>query len=83
MAAGLLLVRGLRGEQVGDRPGCRRCHADLTRREGNHCPKCGLLLLPGDIVPGSRQRRRWSVLLGSLLLVITIIGLALLGYGVV
>jgi len=81
VAAAVLLLCGLRGGRTGREPHCRRCNQDLSSLGSNHCPKCGLLLMPGDVAYGSRQRRCKVVLVASLLVAISVAGLALLGCG--
>lgn len=81
----VLLVVGLRGRRVSDRPHCRRCAFDLTgvatTSPDSRCPECGAsLAAPKGIRRGSRQRRRPALILGVLLLLLGVGGIgALLG----
>jgi|GEM_PF-6955927 hypothetical protein len=82
-AAGLLLAwHGWRGTRVNDHPICRRCGFDLVGRvlsgpERNICPECGAdLMVHKAVQQGQRERRRWTIAAGCLLLAV---GLGLAG----
>ncbi|UCG32308.1 MAG: hypothetical protein JSU68_11645 [Phycisphaerales bacterium] len=79
--AAALLCWGACGGKTSQGPCCRRCHADLSQRDGNHCPKCGLLLTPDDIRSGTRHCRRRALMAGSVLLFLSVISFVALQYG--
>lgn len=74
-----LIVVGVRGRCVHDRPVCARCGFDVTglvaRELGDRttfaCPECGAKLdRPGSIQQGLRKRRRVVLTMGILLLLL-------------
>ncbi|UCC30530.1 MAG: hypothetical protein JSU86_20315 [Phycisphaerales bacterium] len=76
-----LVVRGVRGKQIGDAPHCRNCGYNVTGVAGDNCPECGSGLTPESIVIGYRRRRVPTLIVGALLVVMSGGALALLGYG--
>ena len=84
LVGAVMLALGLRGRRVGDHPMCRRCGFDLFGRpaDSHGCPECGAdVTRDRSIVLGVRQRRRWAVWSGSVMLLPAISTLAILGWG--
>ena len=81
VGAAALLCWGACGVKTAPGPCCRRCHADLSQRNGNHCPKCGLLLTPEDILSGTRHCRRRALMVGSVLLFLSVVCFVALQFG--
>lgn len=71
LLAGLfLLILGLRGRRVGDRPYCRRCGYDLTGLSSDTCPECGLTNATKLAVYGRRKPVRLAVVSGLVLVIV-------------
>jgi hypothetical protein len=70
VAAGvLILLTGLRGRMIGDRPLCRRCWHDQTNRptDSTRCAECGADLTIESAVRIGRRVRRWGLISVALL----------------
>jgi hypothetical protein len=75
LSAVALLGFGWKGPRVGDHPYCRHCGFDLFGKpaESTRCNECGTdLATPGASVIGVRQVRRWPVLAGVFLLLLSL-----------
>ncbi len=77
----VLVVRGLRGRRVGDTPFCRKCGYNLTGLLTEQCPECGTTTVARHVVIGVRRRRRVSLVLGLVLLLVASTGWGLGAYG--
>jgi hypothetical protein len=67
----VVLVIGLRGRRINDRPYCRSCDFDLhgLPKGSETCPECAADLgFRGAIRKGRRRRRPWLVTVGILVL---------------
>lgn len=64
-----LVVRGVRGERIGDEPRCRRCGFDLSGSEGSErCAECGTGLQSPHAIGHGLRRSRWRpAIVGALL----------------
>ena len=71
-----LTLRGWRGRRIGPGPCCRRCGHDLNAVAANHCPHCGMLLLPDAITENGRLPHRTSLLAGLALVALSMAGAA-------
>src|SRR3954469_14027491 len=79
-----LLTVGLRGRRVGDHPFCRRCGFDLFGKPPHSrvCPECGTSRhAPGALVTRARQRRKWALWTGAIVLLPSLATLSIGGYG--
>ncbi|UCG31769.1 MAG: hypothetical protein JSU68_08870 [Phycisphaerales bacterium] len=72
----LFLIRGLVGKRVGTEPRCGKCGYNLTGLPSEICPECGFHVQHEDIVHGVRQRHRYSLVLGLVLLTASTAALA-------
>jgi hypothetical protein len=79
-----LIISGVRGFRVGDHPVCRRCGFDLFGSPAGTavCGECGSDLSKRKaIVIGHKLRRRKALGFGAALLMLSMAGLAIEGYG--
>lgn len=68
----VLLVRGIRGEWVGEDPHCRACGFNLRGRDpaSTRCSECGAELERGAITDGFRRRRAGLIWMGLVMAVV-------------
>jgi predicted RNA-binding Zn-ribbon protein involved in translation (DUF1610 family) len=62
-----VVVRGVRGQRVGDAPHCRACEYELTglaELQDARCPECGAELSPATVARGERRRRPGQIFAG-------------------
>jgi len=76
-------VLGWRGRRIDDHPWCRRCRFDLFGLDQPEiCPECGADLHARRAVRFGQRRKRPIVLTaGLLMLILSLTGLGVLGYG--
>lgn len=80
LLAGAMLLRfGLVGRRLDDHPICRKCRFDLVgvyepgeSSEAVKCPECGIDLSAQRVAKGNRRRRKGTIALGALLLVLAV-----------
>jgi len=81
LLAVVLHIIGWRGRWIGDAPHCRACGQNLTGVTSQQCPECGKTISVDSVVTGQRQRYRGALLIAAALALVSLSGLAVIGYG--